>query len=224
MSDFSLQDRLQEIDNPNRRCACLLLLDISSSMAGAPIASLNEGLKSFERAVKEDSQASLSLDIGIITFGSEAKKLMEFTSGAEFVARELTCSGSTPMGQAIIDGVQMVKDRKNYYKQQDLDYYRPWILMITDGSPTDSPALMERARQLLQSEINSNGLIFFAVGVAGANMENLAGLTDRVVKLEGLKFQELFNWLSKSIKTRLSSANNTQVALPPTGGFAASVY
>lgn len=32
------------VDNPEPRCACLLLLDTSGSMSGAPIQQLNEGL------------------------------------------------------------------------------------------------------------------------------------------------------------------------------------
>ena len=35
-------------DNPEPRCPCLLLLDTSGSMAGAPIAELNAGLVTFK--------------------------------------------------------------------------------------------------------------------------------------------------------------------------------
>ena len=34
------------LDNPQARCPCILLLDVSASMLGAPIDQLNEGLLS----------------------------------------------------------------------------------------------------------------------------------------------------------------------------------
>ena len=37
-------------DNPEPRCPCLLLLDVSGSMAGGKIEELNAGLKAFEEA------------------------------------------------------------------------------------------------------------------------------------------------------------------------------
>ena len=36
------------VDNPEPRCACVLLLDASGSMSGKPIAQLNAGLKQFQ--------------------------------------------------------------------------------------------------------------------------------------------------------------------------------
>ena len=35
------------VGNPEPRCPCLLLLDVSGSMSGEPITELNEGLKAF---------------------------------------------------------------------------------------------------------------------------------------------------------------------------------
>jgi hypothetical protein len=49
-------------DNPEPRCPCLLLLDNSGSMRGAPISELNEGLKVY--SVKP-WQATVSLQKGL---------------------------------------------------------------------------------------------------------------------------------------------------------------
>lgn len=45
---------LEFADNPEPRCACLLLLDTSGSMQGAKIEQLNAGLKEFARQLRSD--------------------------------------------------------------------------------------------------------------------------------------------------------------------------
>ena len=56
-------------DNPEPRCPCLLLLDNSGSMRGAPLSELNEGLKIFREALASDSLTSKRVEVAIVTFG-----------------------------------------------------------------------------------------------------------------------------------------------------------
>jgi hypothetical protein len=45
-------------DNPEPRCPCLLLLDVSGSMRGQPIAELNAGLTTFKDELMADALAA----------------------------------------------------------------------------------------------------------------------------------------------------------------------
>ena len=60
-SDFAL--------NPEPRCPCLLLLDVSGSMEGEPITELNAGLKAFRDELVADELASKRVEVACITFG-----------------------------------------------------------------------------------------------------------------------------------------------------------
>src|SRR5688572_17127949 len=124
-------DAAQFADNPEPRCACLLLLDTSGSMSGAPIAELNAGLKAFQTEINADSLAAKRVEIGIITFGP-VQVVLDFTGAAQFFAPELSASGNTPMGEAIERGLELLRARKNQYKSNGISYYRPWIFLITD--------------------------------------------------------------------------------------------
>jgi uncharacterized protein YegL len=103
------------VDNPEPRCACLLLLDTSGSMNGAAITELNSGLKALAEELQADSLALKRVELGIVTFGPVQVET-EFVSAARFVPPELRASGDTPMGAAITKGLELLRDRKNAYK------------------------------------------------------------------------------------------------------------
>jgi uncharacterized protein YegL len=98
------------------------------------------------------------------------------------------------LGAAIKQGLELVRQRKDEYKANGISYYKPWIFLITDGGPTDE---WHSAAALAREGESSGSFAFFATGVAGANMEVLKQISVRErLKLDGLKFRELFQWLS----------------------------
>ena len=205
--------------NPEPRCACVLLLDVSGSMHGAPINALNEGLRAFAADLQKDALARQRVEVAIVTFGHDGVHVeQEFVTAGDFVPSTLKSGGGTPMGAAIDKAIDLVGDRKQQYKTNGITYYRPWIFMITDGEPTDEwRAAAERVKE---SEA-ANALAFFAVGVDKANFDVLESIAVRPpLKLRGLSFVELFVWLSQSQRQVSSSRPGDQTALPAVDGWA----
>lgn len=199
--------------NPEPRCACALLLDTSWSMSGAPIDALNAGLAALQVDLQEDALAKRRVELAVITFGGSVTQVHDFVSAGSFAAPQLSAHGATPMGEAIAVALSLVKNRKADYKANGVPYYQPWIFLITDGEPTDE---WQSAAQMVQSEISAKALTFFGVGVANANMNILKSITPRALLLDGLKFRELFLWLSASQKRVSASKVGDQTALPKT--------
>jgi uncharacterized protein YegL len=202
-------------DNPEPRCPCVLLLDTSGSMSGMPIHQLNEGVRTFRQELLGDPIATKRVEVGMVTFGPVTIE-SDFHTVPNFYPRELETTGDTPLGEAIRTGIDMVNRRKKEYKNAGVAYYKPWIILITDGAPTDDWA---EAAQLVHKGEAAKSFAFFAIGVEGANMEVLKQISVRSpLKLKGLMFREFFMWLSASMK--MVSAKNpgsTINLLPPTG-------
>ncbi|MDX1979885.1 MAG: VWA domain-containing protein [Bryobacteraceae bacterium] len=216
-------DAIEFAENPEPRCACVLLLDTSGSMQGDKINALNAGLQAFRNDIARDALASRRVEVAVVTFDSEVKVVRDFTTADQFDAPVLTAQGLTHMGSAIQQALDLVEGRKATYRQNGVQYYRPWIFLITDGEPQgEADGVVAAAAQRVHDAENAKRVAFFAVGVDGANMAQLASISspDRPpLPLKGLNFVELFVWLSRSASAVSNSKPGDMVALPAPAGW-----
>ena len=218
MSEASSLDEMVEFaENPEPRCPCVLLLDTSSSMRGAPIAALNEGLRAFRDDLMQDALALQRVEVAVVTFDSHVQLVQDFVTVDQFDPPILTAQGYTHMGAAIHQALDMVQARKEQYRANGVAYYRPWVFMMTDGEPQDEPnEVVEQAAQRLKADEVQKRVAFFAVGVEKANMARLTTIAERTpIKLKGLNFVDMFVWLSASMQAVAQSQPDDQLALPP---------
>jgi uncharacterized protein YegL len=209
--------------NPEPRCPCVLLLDVSGSMAEVVanagedtgrtveqdgrtyrvlsggttrIDLLNDGVRAYHSDLMGDPLAAQRVEVSVITFGARVETVVPFVTAHEFAPPTLTAGGETPMGAAILRAIEAVTERKRAYKDSGLHYYRPWIFLITDGGPTDS---WQAAAARVQEGDRAKEFVFFAVGVEGANFDILRQISVREpLSLKGRNFREMFVWLSQS--------------------------
>ncbi len=208
-------EKVEFVENPEPRCAVALVLDVSGSMHGQPIAELNAGLQEFDQAIKTDPLAALRVEVAMVTFGG-AVSFMDFVAAGQFHPPALTASGDTPMGQAVEKALAMLRDRKDTYKSNGIDYFRPWLFLITDGAPTDA---WQNAAEQTRQEEDRKGVSVYAIGVENADMQTLSQFSSKrqPLLLKGLNFRELFQWLSKSLGAVAMSNPGQQAPLPAVG-------
>jgi uncharacterized protein YegL len=97
--------------NPEPRCQCELLLDVSSAMAGTQISELTRGLQSPREDLAADTLANKRVELAAVTF-SPGQLLQPLTTAADFEPPAVTASGDTPMGAAITQALKLVRARK----------------------------------------------------------------------------------------------------------------
>lgn len=188
--------------SPNPRAGCVAVLDDSSSMHGDPIAELNAGMAECARVVKSDKLAAADIEFAVVTVGGEAKVAVPFTPAAEFEPPVLTARGGTPLGQGLALALQLLHERQQVYREQDLDFHKPFLLLLTDGAETVSPTAFQQAGTVIKALQQRNLIRFYPVGVDGADMAALATLTvGEPYLLRGLNFQALFAWLGRSLRS-----------------------
>lgn len=202
-------------DNFEQKCLCVLVLDVSGSMTGSSINQLNDGLQEFHKDIAADSTAANRLEISLIEFSNTIEVLVEPSLVDNFSMPLLKTKGTTKLVDAVRIAMQKVADRKNWYKQTNQKYYRPWIILMTDGGP-DTDQDVNGLSQEIKTAMASKSFHFFAVGVEGANMEVLRKLSSPEMppsELKGQKFGSFFQWLSSSMSSITSSADGDVVTM-----------
>lgn len=207
------------IENPSTRCACMLVLDTSGSMTGEPINELNKGVSHFIQAVQQDEVAGYSVEVGIISAGGNVRIEMPFTTAMDIDnIPKLQATGATPLGQAVQLALQSLDERKLEYQKAGVAYYQPWLVIISDGEPTDS---WQHIASQTKDLSNNRKLVVLSLGVDGANLSILGEFSSKgAKKIAGLKFNEFFEWLSASMSRVSSSASTSaSVKLPSTDSW-----
>ena len=193
--------------NPDPRVACVVLCDVSGSMQGEPVAALERGFAAFTDYLHHDALASKRVEVAVVAFGTAATVLVPMQEARSLQPVQFTASGTTNMAAGIHLTLDIIEDRKQAYKMAGLQYYRPWILVLTDGKPNvegfdDAVARLNHAEQ-------ARGVTVFAVGAGPkVDYEQLARLSLQrsPAPLDGLKYEALFQWLSASLASVSNSS------------------
>lgn len=206
------------VDNTEQRTPLVLVLDCSGSMDGAPINQLNQGLKLLEQELKSDAIACKRVRLLVVVYGGhdDARIAVDWHDAMDFTAPKLEANGTTPTGAAVDLALGSIEDEKLRFKQAGLPYTRPWLFLMSDGAPTDEWSAA--ARRCCDAE-QANKVAIFPIAVGdGANAETLGQFCSKgrngVKQLGGLKFQELFLWLSASMKVVSQATPGNKVQLP----------
>jgi uncharacterized protein YegL len=206
--------------------ALAFVLDTSKSMAlpfeDPRIKHLNEGLNRFKEAACENKQTREILDVAIIGFNDTYKVIQPFYPVEYMAPVELVATGRTKMADAIETALDMVDDRSRFYRRTGAEPYKPWVILVSDGTPDDDVSFVaNRIRKMEQQEKVS----FRSLGVEGYNPQVLRNLSGpKVIRLIGADFTSFFDWVNKSMRSISQSTPGMRpVPVKPTGNVVVDV-
>ncbi|MDR1041691.1 MAG: VWA domain-containing protein [Deltaproteobacteria bacterium] len=182
----------------SRRLPVYLLLDVSESMIGPPLQSVEEGVRLMLRSLLKNPFALETVHVSVITFASRAETALPLT--------ELSAAGLPPLsvrpGTALGAALRLCKDaiardvvRTTPERKGD---YRPLVFVLTDGEPTDE---WRSAAAALRGMHPRPAITALGCGEE-AEFGCLTEVADAAVGLEEVSregMERLFSWVSASV-------------------------
>lgn len=218
-------DDVEFASNPDDRCAVSIIIDESGSMGvereghGVPIEELNNSLDLLVSSLHSDPLSRRRCEISFCTYSTEVNNLTDFKTVDNLVLPTLQANGLTSSGKAINTALDKLEERKKSYRENGISTYRSIVLFLTDGVQTDD--VSDAAKRVAELE-SRKSIVFFPVGISGYDPEGLKQICPpgkEPLGLNGLKFDELFQWLSSSIASVSSSQIGDKVSLPSPAGW-----
>lgn len=216
----------QEIRKPNTEianqgephCACVLLIDTSGSMSHSE-EKLNKAIADFIDAIKSSPYAKGRVEPMVMTFNSNVDVKSSFGPAYDYIAPKVTCKGMTRFYAAIGQALDEIELRKKEYKDTHTPYYRPWLMVFTDGFPTDvDQGVSDR---LIYAQTHKK-VTFYSCAIGDdCDVELLKNLhKDHITfKTDYESFQESFKWLSNSMSEIAASSPGAKVNIPDSSNY-----
>lgn len=199
-----------DVSNPAPRIPVVLVLDTSRSMKGEPIQKLKEGLQQFVKEVSNDEAASMSVELEIIPMTESAEPLIQFSQTWEIETKKINpvAKYGTYTGKALQRTLEDLNARIELYQSKGIQYYRPWVIMMTDGKPGDQ---WKEQADILCDLASQDRIVYLGVGIGEKCdfniLKQMLPAVPGPVKLPGLKFREFFRFISGSLSSVSCSAD-----------------
>lgn len=185
----------------------IIAVDRSGSMASdGKIDALNISLREFINSIKNED-SGVDLQVALYSFGGETALCeLPLTPIGNIDADQysFTAQGKTPMGKAFVMIKELIEDKNKIPSRS----YRPTIVLISDGKPTDD---YENAMSALINEGRSSKTFRIAMAIgADADLENMLARFVSSAELlmtgdSARDIKKFFRFVTMSVTSRMKS-------------------
>ena len=195
----------------SRKVPICLVLDCSGSMRHADgtkrpkIDELNLNIDAFLEYVRNDPKASKICDLCIITMGDSVRVISRYTTVDRIHFGHFAASGGTPLGTAMSTAVDLLSERRQYYRDNDIEHYKPILMVMTDGDPTDDISYISRR---VSDMVANKEIKIFPVGIGVNFNQNILSQFSPLLKPKLIRNSEAFDKLFKLLSASSSNPND----------------
>lgn len=192
----------------------IVLADTSGSMSvDGKIEALNLALKNMFNAFSKESKIRAELFVGVVTFGGSVQAHMQLTSAQSLKGdelKDLVAEGGTPMGEALQVVNGWLEDKEKIPSRA----YRPVIILVSDGHPTDD---WQTSFEIFQKSDRAQKATRLAMSIGSDADDGMLAefVNDSEAELfhahQAADIHYFFRAVTMSVTTRSISSNPNQV-------------
>lgn len=183
-----------------RRLPIYFLIDVSESMVGDPLLSVEEGMASVIKAIKTDPTALETVWISIIVFAGRAKTLVPLQEVVSFYPPKFSVGGGTSLSTGLRHLMAELNDNIVKTTLETKGDWKPIVFLFTDGVATDDTQTAISAWQKTWGK--TANLVAISFG-ADTDLNVLSHLTSNVFQFQNTTiddYKKFFKWVTDSIK------------------------
>ena len=200
------------IKSERRQLPVILLLDVSGSMYGNKINSLNSAVKEMIKSFSDEESTKAEINVAIVTFGADTKLHTDIQPAKNINWIDMEADGLTPLGKALEEAKKLIEDKSKIPSRS----YRPTVVLVSDGQPNDD---WEDELESFVNEGRTAKCDRWALGIGqDADMEILRRfLNDREKKVlkaeDASQIRKFFRFITMSTTARSKSGKPNEVPI-----------
>ncbi|MGH7748545.1 MAG: vWA domain-containing protein [Acidimicrobiales bacterium] len=157
-----------------------LCLDVSASMAGPAIEGVNRQLPSLRAAIGEDPAVAEVIRFGMVTFADVARTVLPLSDLSLLGSMpEVSTEGRTSYAAAFDHLRKTIEGDYQASRATGDRWYRPAVVFVSDGQPTDDPSRWRAAHGRLVDPGWRRHPNILAFGFGAADAGVLAEVSER---------------------------------------------
>ncbi len=210
---------LREFVRPDARpLPVIVLADVSGSMAAdGKIESLNRSLDAMIRSFAAEAEGVAEIHVAVIGFADRAELVVPLQPAKSVALKALSAGGRTAMGAALSITADLVENQEVLPRRS----YRPTIVLVSDGAPTDD-VTGPIARFQGGTRASKADRMALAIGADADEMmlRKFVNASDGQVyrAQDAANIRSFFKFVTMSVSTRTRSVDpNLLPALPSPG-------
>lgn len=196
-----------------------LILDTSGSMSErikssrgmvVKVDELNNNIDTLLQTIKNDSNARIMSDICMIACGGEQPRVINgYTNVEKIQFNHVVPSGRTPLGASVEMALNLLSKRREYYRNNGIEHYKPILMIMSDGQPTEEDYVVYNAAQRCTNAVNNEGLKVLPIGIGESARLDILDMFSPKVKAKCIDNMDVFVKLFEMLSRSMSQSDNT---------------
>lgn len=178
---------------------------------------LKRGMRIFLNNLEKDKMDAYAAEVSIVTFDDYARSILDYSRIADIpsdIIDDISTRDNTYMGEGINMALDKLEDCIAEYHRYNIDYYSPWLVVMSDGKPNGSDYELQAAKMRIQGLQKRENLIVIPVGIGKyADKQTLSDLAkgEEVTSIFEIDFEKLFQTMSNTVHNESKLMGGTVV-------------
>ena len=123
--------------------------------------------------------------------------------------RPLVAGGRTPLGASVELALDLLQKRREYYRSAGIEHYKPIMMIMSDGQPTEVESVVYNAAQRCSDMVITEGLKVLPIGVGDSARLDILDMFSPNVKAKCITNMDVFVKLFEMLSVSMSQSDNT---------------